>query len=225
VKKLARLKRLTTPKWWPIERKTKKYTFATRGPHPRENSLPLTILLRDVLKLAETGKEAETVIRKGEILVDGRKVKDPNYGVGIFDVIEIPSMGKCWRVIPKNGLSFLEIPQSEKKLKICKIVDKKILNGNKTQLNLNDGRNILTSEKYSTQDSILIEVPEQKIVSHLKFDKGSVAIVFGGKNSGIVSKIKELEQNRAWLGDETPFEVPRRMLIIVGKEKPAIKLE
>ena len=222
---MARLKRITTPKWWPIERKTKKYTFATRGPHPRENALPLTVLLRDVLKLAETGKEAEGVIRKGEILVDGRKVKDPNYGVGIFDVLEIPSMKKCWRMVPKNGLSLLEIPEGEKKLKICKIVGKKTLNGNRTQLNLNDGRNIITKEKYSTQDSILIEVPEQKIVNHLKFDKGATAIVFGGKNSGIVSKIKELETDRAWLGDETKFEVPRRMLIIVGKEKPVIKLE
>jgi small subunit ribosomal protein S4e len=222
---LTRLKRLTTPKWWPIERKTKKYTFATRGPHPRESSLALTVLLRDVLKLAETGKEAETVIRKGEILVDGRKVKDPNYGVGVFDVIEIPSMKKCWRVIPKNGLSFLEIPEAEKKLKICKIVDKKILKGNKTQLNLNDGRNIITNEKYATQDSILIEVPEQKIVNHFKFDKGATAIVLGGKNSGVISSVKELERNRAWIGDEKAFEVPKKLLIIVGKDKPTIKIE
>jgi small subunit ribosomal protein S4e len=225
VKKLARLKRLTAPKWWPISKKTKKYTFATRGPHPRENSLPLTVLIRDVLKLAETGKEAETVIRKGEIMVDGRKVKDPNYGVGVFDVVEIPSMKKSWRAIPKDGLIFLEIPESEKKLKICKIVDKKTLKGNKTQLNLSDGRNIITSEKYSTQDSVLIEVPEQKIVNHLKFDKNATAIVLGGKNSGIISKIKEVEKDRAWLGEENSFEVPRRLLLIVGKDKPAIKIE
>jgi small subunit ribosomal protein S4e len=49
--------------------------------------------------------------------------------------------------IPRNGLSFIEIPENEKKLKICKIIDKKTLRGNKNQLNLSDGRNILTEEK------------------------------------------------------------------------------
>ena len=222
---MARQKRLTSPKWWPIDRKVKKYTVVSRGPHARENSLPLLLLLRDVLKLADTAKEAETVIRKGDVLVDGRKVKDPNYGVGIFDVVEIPVMKKSWRAVPKKGLIFIETPESEKKLKICKIVDKKVLKGNKTQLNLNDGRNIITDGKYSTQDSVLIELPDQKIVEHLKFDKKSSAIVLGGRNSGTVSKISEIEKNRVWLGEEKTFEVPKKLLMIVGKDKPAIKIE
>jgi small subunit ribosomal protein S4e len=225
VKKLARQKRLTTPKWWPIERKTKKFTVVSRGPHPRENSLPLLVILRDVLKLAETGKEAETVIRKGEIMVDSRKIKDPNYGVGIFDVVEIPSMKKSWRAVPKKGLVFLEIPESEKNIKICKIIDKRILKGNRTQLNLNDGRNLITKESYSTNDSLIIGLPKQNIVEHIKFGKGSTAMVFGGRNSGMVSKIKDLEDDKAWIGEEKALEVPKRLLMIVGKDKPAIKLE
>jgi len=222
---LTRLKRLATPKWWPIERKTKKFTVPPRGPHPKNLSLPLLILLRDVFKFVETEKEASLVIKKGEVLVDGRKMKDTKFGVGVFDVIEIPSFKKSWRAIPKNGLSFIEIPENEKKLKICKIIDKKTLKGNKTQLNLNDGRNILTNEKYSTCDSLLIEVPEQKIIEHLKFEKNSIAMVLEGKNAGRIDKIKEIEKNRIWLGDENTFEIPKDLLIVVGKDKPLIKLE
>jgi small subunit ribosomal protein S4e len=225
VKKLARLKRLTSPKWWPIERKAKKYTFATKGPHPRQMSLPLTVLIRDVLKLAETGKEAETAIRKGEILIDGRKVKDPNFGVGVFDVVCITSMKKCWRAIPNKGLRFIEIPESESKMKICKIMGKKTLKGKKTQLNLNDGRNVITSEKFNTQDSIVLEIPQQKIVGHIKFDKDAMAIVLGGKSSGVVSKIKQVDGDMVIMGDEKTFEVPKRLLIAVGKDKSMIKLE
>jgi len=225
VKKLAKLKRLTAPKWWPIERKTKKFTVAPRGPHSKKLSLPLLILIRDVFKFAETGKESKSIIKKGEILVDKRKIKDPKFGVGIFDVVEIPSLKKAWRSIPKNGLSFVEIPEKEKKLKICKIIDKKTLKGNKTQLNMNDGRNILTNEKYSTQDSLLIELPEQKIIEHIKFEKGSLVMVLGGKNAGKIAKIKEIEKNRVWLGEEKTFEVPKKLLIVIGKDKPMIKIE
>ena len=222
---MTRLKRLASPKWWPIERKIKKFTVPPRGPHKKSLSLPLQVLLRDALKLAETGKEAKIVIKRGEILIDGRKIKDPKFGVGIFDLIEIPSIKKSWRIIPKNGLSLIEIPENEKKLKICKIVDKKTLKGKRDQLNLNDGRNILTKEKYSTQDSLLIELPEQKIVDHIKFEKGSIAMVLEGRNAGKVSKIKEIEKNRVWLEDEKTYEVPKKLIIVVGRDKPIIKLE
>ena len=225
MKKLAKLKRLAAPKWWPIKRKTKKFVVSPRGPHAKELSLPLLILIRDVFKFAETGKEAKSIIKKGEVLVDGRIVKDQKFGVGIFDIVEIPTLNKTWRAVPKNGLSFIEIPQKERKLKICKIIDKKTLKGNKNQLNLNDGRNISTDEKYPTQDSLLIEVPKQKIVDHIKFEKDSVAMVLRGKNAGIIAKIKEIEKNRVWLGEEKTFEVPKKLLIVVGKDKPLIKLE
>jgi len=222
---MTRLKRLFAPKWWPIERKNKKYTFAPRGAYKRELSLPLLLFVRDVLKLAENRKEAWNVIKKGEILVDGRKRKDPNFGLGLFNVIEIPSVKKTWRAVPKNGLSFIEIPENESKLKLCKIVDKKSLKGNKTQINLNDGRNILTNEKYSTYDSLLIQVPEQKIVDHIKFAEKSVCMIFKGKNAGMIGKIKTIEKDRILMDNEKTVEVPKDFVIVVGRDEPLIKLE
>jgi small subunit ribosomal protein S4e len=219
------LKRLAAPKWWPIKRKVKKFVAMPRGPHSKDFSLPLLVLIRDVLKLSETKREAKRIIKSGEVLVDNRKMKDPNYGVGLFDAVEIPSLKKAWRAIPENGLSFIEIPNKESKLKICKIVNKKTLKGNRNQLNLNDGRNILTQEKYSTYDSLLIEVPEQKIVDHLKFDKGSLVLVTRGKNAGKLAKIKIIEKDRVWLDNEKLFEIPKDLVIVVGKEKPLIKIK
>jgi len=90
---------------------------------------------------------------------------------------------------------------------------------------MNDGRNILTNEKYSTQDSLLLELPEQKIIERIKFEKGAIAMVLGGKNAGKIAKIKEIEKNRVWLGEEKTFEVPKKLLIVVGKDKAIIKLE
>ncbi|MFH1228959.1 MAG: 30S ribosomal protein S4e [Candidatus Aenigmatarchaeota archaeon] len=222
---MTRLKRLVSPKWWPIEKKTHKFTFASRGAYKRDQSLPLLVFIRDVLKLAENRKEAWGVIKNGEVFVDGKKTKDPNYGLGLFSVVHLPSMNKTWRAIPKNGLSFIEVPDKESKLKLCKIVNKKSLKGNKTQVNLNDGRNILTEEKYSTYDSLLIQVPEQKIVDHIKFGKDTVCMIFKGKNAGLIGKIKTIDKNRLFIGNEETVEVPKDFVIVVGKDEPIIKVE
>jgi len=219
------IKRIAAPRWWPIEKKTKKFVIKPRGPYLKVLSLPLLVLIRDVLKIAENEREASKIIKKGEILIDGRKRKDPKFGVGLFNTIEIPSMKKAYRAVPKNGLIFIEIPEKEAKLKICKIVNKKSLKGNKNQINLNDGRNILTEEKYSTHDSLLIEVPEQKIVDHIKFAENSTCMIFKGKNAGKIGKIKTIEKDRVLIGDEKTIEVPKDFVIVVGREGPLIKLE
>jgi len=221
---MRKLKRIAAPKWWPIERKVKKYILTPRGSHPRKTSLPLLVLIRDVFKIVETAKEAKTVIKKGEVLVDGKKRKDPHYGVGLFDVVEIPSLKKSWRAIPKKGLSFIEIPQKEAKVKICKIIDKKTLKGNKTQFNLHDGKNILSENKYLTNDSLLIELPSLKIIDHFEFKEGSLAIVTSGKKACIVTKINKIEKNTVWMGEQKTFEVPKKLVVVVGKERSAIKL-
>jgi small subunit ribosomal protein S4e len=222
---MTRLKRIAAPKWWPIEKKTKKFIIVSRGSYLREFSLPLLVFIRDVLKIAENKKEALAIIKKGEVLVDGRKRKDPKFGIGLFNVIEFPSLKKTYRAIPKRGLSFIEIPEKEAKLKLCKIVNKKSLKGNKNQINLNDGRNILTNEKYSTYDSLLIEVPEQKIVDHIKFAENSTCMIFKGKNAGKIGKIKTIEKDRVLIGNEKTIEVPKDFVIVVGREQPLIKLE
>lgn len=220
------LKRLAAPKWWPIERKTNKFAVVPRGPHAKEHSLPLIVLVRDVLKLAETAREAKQIIKKGKILVDGKPRKDPNYGIGLLDVVEIPEMKKAWRISPKNNFSLIEINDS--KYKICKIINKKILKGNKTQLNLDCGKNIITDKKFSTKDSILIKLPEQLIEDHLTFEAGHLALVTGGKNMGRIAKIKKIEKEKRRVilehGKEG-FEVPIDYITVVGKEKPLVKIE
>jgi len=222
---MAWLKRLASPDWWPIERKTKKFVVSPRGPYPKYYSIPLAVILRDIFKLAETGKEARSIIKRGMVFVDGKKIKDPKFGVGLLDVIQIPSLNKSWRVIPKNGLDLLEIDESDANKKICKIINKKVLKGNKTQLNLFGGKNIITDGDYSTHDSLLLELPSLKILDHLKFEEGNLALITGGKNAGKIEKISKIEKDRVWVGDEKKFEVSKKFVTVVGKKDVVIKLE
>jgi small subunit ribosomal protein S4e len=219
----VKLKRLAAPRWWPIERKTKRFIVGPRGPNKLELSLPLLVLIRDVLKLAETGNEAKVIINSGKVFVDKKINKDIKFGIGVLNVIEIPELKKVWRAIPKKGLSFIEVPKGESDKKIVKIIDKKILKKGKTQLNLSDGRNILTNKKFKTNDSLLINLPDQKILKHLEFKKGSVVLVFSGKTSGKIAKIKKIEPKRVWLDDDK--EVPINKIIVIGEKKPEIKCD
>ncbi len=188
-------------------------------------------MVRDFLHLAETGKEAKSIIKKGEILVDGKPRKDHAYPVGLFDVVFIPKLNECYRVVPTSyGLDLLKINKEESNLKICKILNKTTLKGGKTQLNLNDGKNIIVTEDvYKTNDSLLIELPSLKIVQHIPLEKGCTGIVVKGKNSGkvcVVDKVYKGEFRKparvlCKIGEEK-IETLLDYLIVLGKEKPLI---
>jgi len=236
---MAHLKRLLAPGFWGIPKKGKKWVVCpSPGPHPKFECIPLLIIVRDLLKLAETGKEAKKIIKAREVLVDGRVRRDHRYPAGLFDVIEIPRIKKAYRIVPfSKGLKLIEIPKKETNLKLCRIEDKTLVKGGILQLNLHDGRNILIKNKkalktYKTGDSILIEVPSQKIVQHLKLEKKMLAIITGGANRGSLVKVKDIiitrgrEPNKVVCeAGEKTFEAIKDYVFIVGKEKPVIKVK
>lgn len=214
------------------ERKAKgKFIVASRGPHKRADSLPLLVVLRDSLAVAETHKEGKQSIKRGEMMVDGKVCKDHKLGVGLMDTIHIPLLSVSYRVMNgKKGPALLKIPENQSRMKICKITGKTVVNGGKIQYNLHDGRNIISDRNYGTKDSLVISLPEQKVVEHLKFEEGSLGLITTGKNAGTVAKIEKIESGkvrRVWLkkkGD-SDFETPLDYVMIVGKEKPAIAVE
>ena len=67
------------------------------GPHKLNECIPLQILVRDVLKLVDTGSDAKRMIKMGEILVDGKPRKDHKYPAGLMDVVSIPKIKKNYR--------------------------------------------------------------------------------------------------------------------------------
>jgi len=196
------VKRYTIPKYWKVKKKANKFVVAPRpGPHKKYESIPLLVVLRDVLKLCADAGEARSVVKKGEILVDKRARKDPNYPVGFMDVIEIPKVHKAYRVmVDKHGLALHEIKHEEAGRKLCRIQQKRKIKGGMIQLNLHDGRNVLTDKNdYRPNDSVLIELPDQKILQHFSFDKDAPAIIIAGKNIGVHGKVKEIFERKTML--------------------------
>ncbi|RLF15462.1 MAG: 30S ribosomal protein S4e [Thermoprotei archaeon] len=240
----SHLKRLPAPTFWPILRKEFKWTVKpSPGPHPIERCLPLQVIIRDVLGYAETGREAKLIISRGEVKVDGKVRKDRRFPVGLMDVLEIPKMGKAFRMIPhpQHYLFLHEIPTSEAGFKLCRIENKTTVKGGHIQLNLHDGRNILVKvedprkpieDVYGTMDVLKVSLPDSKIIEHYRFEPGAIAIVIGGKNVGRVGRIVEVsdavfrKQRLVTLEDRKGerFMTSYLYTFIIGSEEPAISL-
>ena len=119
------LKRQKVPKNWPIERKGTAYVV--RPNYNINNGVPVLIILRDMLKIAQNRKEVKKAIHAKNILLNGKNVKDEKNNVLLFDTITITPLKKYYRLDLSNKGKFEteEIKENEINYKIAKIVNKK----------------------------------------------------------------------------------------------------
>lgn len=224
------LKRYSMPGFWPIGRKVEKFVVTPGpGPHPKNSNIPLLIVLRDVLGFAENAKEARMILNKGDVMIDKKIVKDEKHPVGLMDIIEFPTIKKQFRVIPgTKGMELHEIPAKESSSKLCRVKDKTVIKGGRFQISLHDGRCILVGKdkKYKPGDSVLIEVPSQKIISHFEMKAGVPAVIIAGKNKGASGKIKDAhardrmqEKNRVVLQTKSGEIETLKEYVLVGEVK------
>jgi small subunit ribosomal protein S4e len=199
------LKRKPAPRFWPIHRK--EFTWVVRpspGPHSLENCLPLAVVLRDILGLAQTRKEAKSIVSQGKVYVDGKVRRKDNFPIGLMDVVSMPDADKNFRILPsKKGLILNPISKEEASFKLCRIEDRTIIKNGHVQLNLHDGSNLLVkvaeseNEKgdvHKTLDTIKLGLPEKQILEYIKMKEKGFAIITGGKNIGKYGKIVEIEK-------------------------------
>ena len=238
------LKTFAAPKFWPVLRKEYPWTVKpSPGPHPIDRSLPLLILVRDVLGYAKTAREARKVIAEGSIKVDGRVRKNYKYPVGLMDVVEIIPTGEVFRVIP-YPVKFYKlhpIPEEEASFKLCRIEDKSTVKGGHIQLHLHDGRNHLirvsdptnpVEDTYKTLGTVKLAIPQQSIIDHVEMKPGALAIVIGGRNVGRVGRIVEIKPGMrryrriVTLEDRegVKFQTSLNYVFVIGEEEPMISL-
>lgn len=238
------LKALAAPDFWPILRKEYKWTVKpSPGPHPAMESIPLLIVVRDILKYAKTSREARKIIAEGHIKVDGRVRRDYKFPVGVMDVIEIPITNEFYRVIPvpTKYLALIPISKEEASFKLCKIVNKTTVKGGHIQLNLHDGKNILIKVQdptnpeediYKTMGTLKVSIPDYQLLEYIPLDKDVLAIVTGGKTVGKVGSIQAISEGMGHhrklvtLKDSKGniFQTTLDKIFVIGKEKPLITL-
>ena len=222
------------PTFWGINRKEKRFVITVRpGSHPKNNSIPTAVLLRDTLKKVKTLREAKSSIYGGKVKVDGVIRKSLHHSIGLMDVIELEGITDVYRLVPNNGhlLESIKISTAEKSKKLVQVKSKTTSKGGKMQLGFHDGRTIITDINANVSDTCLLQIPEQKILDVIKFEKNSQVIVTRGTNAGRIGTIDEIKQGTFTLPkrinlliDDKMIEIPANITMVIGKEKPIIQI-
>src|SRR6266436_6439547 len=237
------LKREPAPGFWPIKRKERTWSAYTRpGPHSRQKSLPLVIIIREILGYARTSKEAIQIINSGKVKIDEILRRDHRFPVGLMDVLQIEGAGQVFRILPKPNRGLTPTPISEKEagFKLCKIVGKRNIEGGKLQINLHDGRSIIlqsqsgrqkTEGEFAPGGAMQLGLPKQNMMGLVPFQTGALGLVVDGRNQGIFGKITTITSGthtrpkivKIETGSEA-FDTPAEYVIPVGTQASLVGL-
>lgn len=225
---MTHLKRLSAPKSWPIERKKRIWIAkAIPGAHSSELSMPLVVLLRDVLKIVENKKEVKYLLNEGLIKINNKKTKDVRIPVGLFDVLAIEKTNKYYRITlnKKQKIILIEIDKKEANLLPLKIKDKKIIKKGKVQINFTNGWNLNTKDKnYSPKDTVILDLSSNKIVDHLPLKEGNIIFISGGKHVGSFATIDKINEGIMLKEDKKIWKGTPKYVFVIGKKAPVIKV-
>ena len=174
----------------PIERKGTKYI--ARASSDLENSVPVIIALRDILKLAKTKKEVKKMIIQKMLKINGREVIDQNESIKLFNLFEAD---KAYVLKLSQTRKFFFEETKDSKERLCKIIGKRLVSGNKIQLNLHDGTNLLWDKKANVGDSVYLDL-SGKIKKHISPEKGREVFIISGRYEGQHGKIVNIQDRK-----------------------------
>lgn len=226
------LKRLTAPRSWKLARKEYVWAYKPRpGPHATEQALPLAVVLRESLRLADRAREAERAIFSRTVLVDGRVITDPKFPVGLMDVVTLAPMKANYRMLldTRGKLALVPIDAAEAAWKLCRVQDRGTVRGGKAHLRLHDGRTLLLPKhEYGTGTTLKMALPKQKVLSALPMAQGNIALLTGGQHAGQLVHVDRVEKTRNPRANLVHFKEGFSTIVdyvfVVGTETPEIRV-
>jgi len=235
------IKKSKMPRSWPVARKGRGKRFVAVPSHATSKGISLLFLLRDVLKIAETRKEVRYMTFNRMVKVNNIVRKDENFAVQVFDTLSLGASRENRKQKIDNRNYRLEIVNKKfilKKIsadeagsKVVKISGKKVLVKGVIQMNLDDGQNFLSKDKFSVGDSVVLRTtvvsPESLVVS-VKVEKvlplkvGAKVEVIVGKHAGEKGELvgfEELVRGRDYkikLEDGREVSLPFKTILVIG---------
>jgi len=189
------LKRIAAPKSWMLDKLGGIFaTKPSQGPHKYRESLPLTVILKNRLKYALTGREVTMIVndKEGNIAVDGKIRRDPRFPAGLMDVVSIKKTGELYRVLydVKGRFVLRNIKAEEAKYKLCKIVKKAVGPNKIPYIVTHDGRTIrFPNPDISVADTVKLDLAKGEVLDTVKFETGNLCMITSGNNVGRVGVI------------------------------------
>lgn len=215
------IKRLSSPRSWPIGRKVRTWVTRPRPGRSFDLSIALNNALKELTGFARTSKEVRYLIRSVGVEVNGKRCHDFRRPVGFLDVISIPSEDTHFRIgISKKGkLKAVEIDKKDAEKRVVKITGKTRVAG-KFQINCSDSTNFLVDKAdYKVGDSLLVQAGSIK--KHLPLKTGATIILTSGSHLSAVGEVTALEGNVISFKNEGGEQTTAKKCAFVVGEKEA----
>lgn len=207
------LKRLNAPKAWMLDKLGGIYApRPSQGPHKLRESIPMTLILRNKLKLALTGKEVQILMARRLVKVDGKVRTDNTYPCGFQDVISLDKTNESFRVLydAKGRFVLHRIAKEEAAYKLCRV--KSVRTAKKATIGSNpghkgqsaaiplavthDGRTIkYPAPDVQVNDTVKIDIKTGDIIGRIAFAPGNLATITRGANIGRVGVIVTVDKH------------------------------
>ncbi len=214
-------KRITTPLSIGIgdKKQNEWITKVSCGPHNFDSSIPLSVLLRDILKICKTNNEVKKILSKKMVKINGQIRTNEKFPVGLMDIISIEKIGKNYLIIVKkySRLVPFEIPTEKTNERIGKVIKKYTCKKGQIMIGIHDGTLIKGDNNIKTGDSIILSLKDKKINKILKLEKGALCLIKGGKHAGTIAKIEEIVQTEAGRQNEAKMKSKNEEFITVLK--------
>jgi small subunit ribosomal protein S4e len=194
------LKRLNAPSHWMLDKLGG--VFAPKpspGPHKQRECLPLTVLLRNRLKYALTGREVVAILMQRHVKVDGKVRTDATFPAGFMDVIEIAKTGEQFRLVYDTKGRFVvhRISPEEASYKLAKVTRQQVGKGGVPYIATHDGRTIRYPDpEIRHNDTVMLDIETGKVKDFIKFGAGNLCMITGGRNNGRVGTIVHEEKHK-----------------------------
>lgn len=193
------LKRLNAPSHWMLDKMGGVWApRPSTGPHKLRESLPLVLILRNRLKYALTGREANAIVMQRLIKVDGKVRTDKTYPAGFMDVVSIEKTNEVFRLLydVKGRFVLHLITKAEGAYKLCKVKRAQLGQKGIPYISTHDARTIRFPDPLiKVDDTVRVNIETGKVEDILKFEVGNLCIITGGHNIGRVGIIQLREKH------------------------------
>jgi len=230
------LKTLNAPSSWMMSKLSGVFApKPSAGPHKSRDCLPLTLILRNRLKYALTGKEVMSILMNRLIKIDGKVRTDNTYPTGFMDVIDIEKTDEHFRILydAKGRFAVHRITKEEAAYKLCRVKKVQLTAKGVPAIITHDGRTIRYPDPdCKINDVVMFNLNTGKIIDLLKFDCGNLCMITAGGNCGRVGIITHREKHKGSfeiikVTDSNGHEFATRItnVFVIGKgAKPQVSI-
>jgi small subunit ribosomal protein S4e len=184
---------LATPDFYNVHRKEFEYvTKSGAGRHTSEKSIPLILAIKKA-GLASTKRDAVRVLNETTVLVNGRRIREMKYPVGLNDIIEFKDAGRSIAVgINANGQCTLDDTKTDRSNMHIKVIGKYKAAKGAIMLRLHDGSIIKGDNTTKVNDSVVI-TDDRTLKKTIPMKEGAKCLIINGVHLGSGGTLKKIK--------------------------------